>query len=139
MAKRGTLLGNWKAQIKKKEKGALLLCILLATGAGILCMFAMMALFALVLSSFPLPLAVFQPAGLMIGVLAAAASGLCCSLLNREKGFLFGILCGAILFLILLLTAMLAWQQHISAQSFVKLSAMLLAGAIGGMIGVNLT
>jgi len=138
MAKRGTLFGDLRTQIRKKSKGALLLCIVLAAGAGILTMFLMMALFAAVLSSFPLPLAVFSPAGLIIGTIGSAAAGLCCSLLNREKGFFCGILCGAVLFLILLLVSMLAWQQHISSYTFLKLCSMLLAGAIGGMIGVNL-
>lgn len=138
MAKRGTLTGRLRAEIKKKSKGALLLCIALATAAGILTMFVMMALFAAVLSSFPLPLSAFSPAGLMIGTLSSAAAGLTCSMLNREKGFFVGILCGAILFLILLLVALLAWHQQISSYTLLKLCSMLLAGAIGGMIGVNL-
>ncbi len=138
MAKRRALFGNLRIQIKKKSRGAIVLCIALATMAGILTMFVMMALFAAVLSSFPLPLSVFSPAGLIIGCISSAAAGLTCSLLNQEKGFFMGILCGGILFLILLLVALLAWQQHISSYTFLKLSSMLLAGAIGGMIGVNL-
>lgn len=135
--KHGGLSGKLRGKMKGKE-GALL-CVGLATVGGIFTMFLLMLLFAAALSSFPLPLSVFAPAGLIIGCLGSMAAGFLCSLMSREKGFLFGIVCGFLLFLILLLVALLVWQQKLGSYTLVKLFAMLLSGAIGGIIGVNRT
>ena len=100
-------------------------------------LFVLMLLFAAALSSFPLPLSVFSPAGLIIGSLGSMAAGFFCSLMSREKGFFFGILCGALLFAILLTVALLVWQQKLGTYTLVKFFTMLLSGAIGGILGVN--
>ena len=97
----------------------------------------LMLLFAAALSSFPLPLSVFSPAGLIIGSLGSMAAGFLCSLMSREKGFFFGILCGALLFVILLIIALLVWKQKLGTYTLVKFFAMLLSGAVGGIMGVN--
>ncbi len=129
---------NLRSVVKSGKKEGALLCILLATGAGIGVMFLLMCLFAALLSSFPLPLAVFSPAGLFIGAMGSAASGFFCALISRERGFFFGMACGALLFLILLIVAALAWQQKIGTYSLVRFFTMLLCGAVGGSVGVNL-
>ncbi len=129
---------NIRSAIKNGRKEGVLLCIAAATAAGIAVMFLLMCLFAALLSSFPLPLSVFSPAGLFIGAMGSAASGFFCALLSRERGFFFGMACGALLFLILLIVAALAWQQKIGTYSLVKFFTMLLCGAVGGSVGVNL-
>ena len=125
------------SKLKNRGKEGALLCVLLATAAGIAMMFLLMCLFAAALSSFPAPLSIFQPAGLLIGAMASAAAGFVCALISREKGFFLGMACGFLLFLILMLTAILSWQQKIGTYSFVKLFTMLLCGAVGGSVGVN--
>ena len=131
------VLGRLQSKIKTKGREGALLCILLATAGGIISMFLLMLLFAAVLSSFPLPLSVFSPAGLIIGALGSMASGFLCSLMSGEKGFFFGILCGVMLFVILLIVAVLCWQQKVGSYTLVKFFTMLLSGAIGGILGVN--
>ena len=133
--KRGSMLSKLKSTLKGRE-GALF-CVCLATAGGIVTMFVLMLLFAAALSSFPLPLSVFSPAGLIIGSLGSMAAGFLCSLMSREKGFFFGILCGALLFVILLIIALLVWKQKLRTYTLVKFFAMLLSGAVGGIMGVN--
>lgn len=133
--KRASVLSKLKGKLKGRE-GALL-CVVLASAGGIAVMLILMLLFAAALSSFPLPLSVFSPAGLIIGSLGSMAAGFLCSLMSREKGFFFGILCGALLFVILLLIALLVWQQKLGTYTLIKFFTMLLSGAIGGILGVN--
>ena len=135
--KNSGIFSKIRGKIKSKSKEGALLCVLLATMGGIAVMFLLMLLFAAALSCFPLPLSVFSPAGLLIGCLSAMSAGFLCALMSREKGFFFGIFCGMILFVILLLVALLVWKQKLGTYTLVKLFAMLLSGAIGGIIGVN--
>ncbi len=135
--KRGSaaILSMFKGKLKGRD-GALI-CVLLATMGGIVTMFVLMLLFAAALSSFPLPLSVFSPAGLIIGSLGSMAAGFLCSLMSREKGFFFGVLCAALLFIILLIIALLVWKQKLGTYTLVKFFTMLLSGAVGGIMGVN--
>ena len=137
MAKRKSSLSLFKRKGKMKEREQALLCIVLATAGGIVTMFLLMLLFAAALSSFPLPLSVFAPAGLIIGSLGSMAAGFSCSLMSREKGFFYGILCGMLLFIILFIVSLLVWRQKLEFYALVKLLTMLLSGAIGGILGVN--
>ena len=134
---KSAVLRQLRTKIKSKGREGALLCVCLSTAAGIAVMFLLMCLFAAVLSSFPLPLSVFSPAGLLIGAMGSAASGFFCALLSREKGFFYGLFCGMILFLILVIVALLAWQQKVGTYSLIKFFTMLLCGALGGSIGVN--
>ena len=128
---------NIRSAIKSGRKEGVLLCIAFATTAGIAVMFLLMCLFAALLSSFPLPLSVFSPAGLFIGAMGSAAAGFFCAQLSGERGFFFGMACGALLFLILMIVALLSWQQKIGTYSLIKFFTMLLCGAVGGSVGIN--
>ncbi len=131
-------LTKFRRTLRGDTKEGAALCILLATVGGILTMLLLMSLFALTLSSIRLPLSVFRPAGFLIGALSSGAAGFLCSLMSRERGFFYGLFCGAVLFLILLLLCLLIWQQKLGPYALVKFFAMLLCGAVGGSIGVNL-
>ncbi len=127
-----------RSKLKGRSRESILLCVLLGTAGGILVMLLLLCLFAMTLSSIRLPLSVFQPAGLLIGALSSGAAGFLCSLMSRERGFFYGLACGAVLFLILLLLCLLIWQQKLGTYSLIKFFTMLLCGAVGGSIAVNL-
>ena len=135
MGRKKSLLAT--VQNKAKGKNGAMLCVCAGTVSGILAMFVLILLFAAVLANLPVPLGVFSPAGLLIGGLGSAASGFVCSLCSREKGFFYGIACGGILFVILLAVSVLAWNMGFGSYTWVKFFTMLLAGALGGIFGVN--
>ncbi len=128
-----------RSKLKGKNKESAALCILLGTGGGILFMFLLLWLFAAVLSAIALPLSVFKAAGFVVGAVSSGAAGFICSLLSRERGFFYGLACGALLFVILLLLSSLIWQQDLGTYSLIKFFTMLLCGAVGGSLGVNLS
>ena len=135
MGRKKSRFGGLLRRAKGKNGG--LFCVAAASAVGIGAMLVLMLMFAGVLSQIPAPLSVFRPAGLVIGALGSAASGLVCALLSREKGFFYGLACGAILFVILLVVSLLAWNQKLGSYTLVKFFTMLLAGAVGGCFGVN--
>ena len=135
--KRSGVFRSFRGKMKLKGKERALFCVGFATFGGMITMLLLMLLFAAVLSSISLPLSVFAPAGLLIGSLGAMSAGFLCSLMSGEKGYLFGILCASLLFFILMIVALLAWKQELGSYTFVKFFAMLLFGAIGGVLGVN--
>lgn len=126
-----------RAKTRGKGKEAALFCILSATAAGILTLFLLLCLFAALLAAIPLPLSVFPMAGLLLGALAAFGSGFVCALLSGERGFFYGLGCGALLFVILLVISTISWKQGVDSWSLIKFFTMLLCGAIGGSVGVN--
>lgn len=76
---------------------------------------------------------------LMIVTLAAGAffGGYVSARILRENGLLWGLLSGGSMFLLVLLCGVILSGAEFSWLLPVKLSAMLLTGALGGIIGVN--
>lgn len=71
----------------------------------------------------------FVAGGFLAGYVTAAFS--------QEKGLLLGLCCGGILFLILLCAGIAVSGGAPGMQALTKLIAVLLAAAIGGILGVN--
>lgn len=114
-------------------KGVLIsLGIMVAGGGGLL------AVSALVVSKTgALPRGSLLLLTTILTALASFAGGLFLSLLFKEKGLLLGLLCGAVLSLGIALVSVLAYGNDFTAASVAKLLAILTAGAIGGILGVN--
>lgn len=102
--------------------------------AGIL---GLLLLFSGILSLGSLPLGVIRPAGVAIACLGAGLAGYVCSRLNRRYGFFLGLLCGGLLFVVLLLVSLSVIGEQPGIFSLIKLLSMLICGALGGSIGVN--
>jgi len=138
MGKKPGNLTKLRRRVRAEGREGALLCVCLGTLGGIGVQLCLLCLFAAILASFPLPLSLFQPAGLCIGIAGAGAAGFFCALLRKEKGFYLGILCGLLLFCILQLLARFSWGEALGTQTLLRLTALCLASAIGGMWGVNI-
>lgn len=68
--------------------------------------------------------------GSFVGGLVAAA-------LSKQRGWLTGVVCGAALFLLVLMIGLLVHRSADIGFLFVKLAVLLFGGMIGGMVGVN--
>lgn len=71
----------------------------------------------------------FVAGGFLAGYVTAA--------LSQEKGLLLGLCCGCILFIVLICAGMAVNSSAPGMQAFTKFLAVLLASAIGGVLGVN--
>ncbi len=69
--------------------------------------------------------------------IATFFAGFICSKISREKGLVNGLICGGIFFIVLLFTGMIMMDNTFSTFTAVKLTACLLFGAFGGLLGLN--
>lgn len=70
-------------------------------------------------------------------VFGGITAGLISSGMSREKGLLMGMVCGICLFAILSLASLMVYGGDFGIAALTKLVAVLLAGSIGGVVGVN--
>lgn len=57
--------------------------------------------------------------------------------ISHEKGMLYGITCGFVMFVLFFLGGFMTAQNSVSMLTVIRLFTMLLTGAIGGIMGVN--
>lgn len=84
-----------------------------------------------------IPYQMIQQIVLVICGLGALLSGYLCVRISRKNGLLFGFLAALLLFLLMLLVSVAAIQEPLTQQSLLRGLLMVIAGAIGGVIGVN--
>jgi len=75
---------------------------------------------------------------LFVHAFAALAGGLTAGKRSEKKGWYYGVIMGVVYSLIVIIVSFLASNIAPSGRSALLLGAALLAGALGGMIGVNL-
>lgn len=73
---------------------------------------------------------------LVLGI-SAYASAYISTQICRTKGLIQGVLCGVSVFLLTLLVSLLAHEFSFTDLTVVKAIACLIAGAVGGIMGVN--
>lgn len=97
----------------------------------------------LVVSSFlfvksqNIPTSVVTPLTMFIIALGAFISGYVSARILRNNGLFWGIISGFIMFIVVFISGLMISGGEISTLSLVKLTLMLLMGAIGGITGVN--
>lgn len=116
--------------------------ILRATAVSIIGMTAtgalLLAITALILGKTGnLPRAAIPIMMTVFGCITAFAGGFLASAALKEKGLLFGFLAALILLAVILLVTFLVFQENLTVASAGKGAAILLSGAIGGILGVN--
>ena len=104
-------------------------------GVGVWLMILMVAAFAMTKVSSPQM--IVTPVSILSVVLGAFFAGFACAKMIREKGFLWGLLCGGILCVILLTANLFVCSDGFGLIWLIKAASILLASTIGGMMGVN--
>ena len=76
-----------------------------------------------------------------MSILAVAAgtilSGYCCARILRERGLLWGLCCGTLIFLLTLFCELMLLGQPIGILALYKYIIYAASGMIGGVLGVN--
>lgn len=84
-----------------------------------------------------IPTSVVTPLTMFIIALGAFISGYVSARILRNNGLFWGIISGFVMFIIVFISGLMISGGEISTLSLVKLTLMLLMGAIGGITGVN--
>ncbi len=112
---------------------AVLISVLIGEVITILLLF----LFAALMCKVDMPLAVTDILILLAASVGALAAGYTNGKILREKGMLFGFVCGGILLLMMLLLNAVFHQSTSLWFLLGKIAAIPLCSAFGGIIGVN--
>lgn len=74
---------------------------------------------------------------MVFGAFGALAGGYIAVSIARCRGMMYGILTGLVLFLVVVIVGVCSSTESVSIATVIKGAAMLLSGAIGGIVAVN--
>ncbi len=99
---------------------------------------ALLAIAALIFGKMgTLPKGIIPVLTTVIGCVSVFLGGFFSALYQKENGLLLGLLSGAVFAVVILLAASLIFKNEFTVGSVGKLAAVLIAGSLGGILGVN--
>ena len=127
------------AEKRAEKRGHIpLKLILFCSVVGALVLALLLVSFSFLLPLQDLPPAAVEPLALLAGMLGCIAAGFLCAKLYGKNGLLTGAACGLVLFVIVLLAGCASVHGSLRFGSLIKAVIFLFAGAIGGVLGVNI-
>lgn len=112
--------------------------ILLSVGVMSAASAALLLLLALIFGkSGSLPKGAVPIITTLIGCIATFFGGFSASLYTKEKGILIGLASGGVFLIIVAMVSLFSYENTLGIASIGKAAAILLSGAIGGILGVN--
>ena len=111
--------------------------LLVGLCVGVLCCTLLLLLAALTIQSVEIPRAAVTPLATVAAGIGAFAGGLAAALAAGRRGLVMGALCGILLFVIVLLAGLARATGIDPGYAAIKLAVLTVAGAIGGVLGVN--
>ncbi len=111
--------------------------LLVGLCVGVLCCTLLLLLMALLIRSVDVPRAAITPLAVTAAAVGAFLAGLTAALTARKNGLLLGALCGLALFLLVLIAGAARSAGVSGSYALVKAAVLTVAGAIGGVLGVN--
>ncbi len=101
------------------------------------CLVSLLVMAALLLTQ-DTPQNFVSPLALVALVVGCFVGGVTAARIAGKNGWLMGLSCGGVLFLLLLLASGFAPFQNTATHPLLKLAVMLLSAAVGGIVGINL-
>lgn len=111
--------------------------VIISTVSGVAVCIAMLLLFSLILSTQNIPQAAVSPMATAAVSLGALAAGYVCAKMLREKGLMWGLICGVILSFVVLLASFGLSGSGLGIPALFKVVFILLCSMLGGVMGVN--
>ena len=105
-------------------------------GVGLCIVLLILSALALTKSS-GIPHLAVSPLVMIIAGVGAFGGGYISAGIAKQNGMLCGIMCGFIMFIILFIAGLVAARTTLTMATVVRFILMLLAGAVGGIVGVN--
>lgn len=129
---------NRKKVLASQNKSHLFSHIAACISVGIGTAFILFSGFALIMCKTDIPPQFLVPVSTILISISMIPAGLILSLLQGEKGMLCGLLTGIGFFAILWITALINQQMEFTALAAIKGMSMIIAGTIGGFLGIML-
>ncbi|MBQ5840407.1 MAG: TIGR04086 family membrane protein [Clostridia bacterium] len=117
--------------------GRLIRPLLIGVAVGILVCTLLLLLMAAVIQRVDVPLGAALPLAVGAAAVGAFAGGLTAALISRQRGLLLGAVSGLVLFLLVLLAGLARYAAVDGSTALLKAVVLMVAGAVGGVLGVN--
>lgn len=111
--------------------------LLIGLCVGLLCCMALLLLLAALVGSVDVPRTAVVPMAVTAAAVAAFAAGLTVARIAGKNGLLLGAACGLALFLLILVAGFARYTAVDGGTTAIKLAALTVAGAVGGVLGVS--
>lgn len=103
----------------------------------IICMLILLLITFILVKIQKFPETLVVPAAIFTACIGAFVGGYFSARVKKNNGLLMGAVCALVLFVLLLLIGSLFAGDMFGVVSLLRMSAMLISGAIGGVLGVN--
>jgi putative membrane protein (TIGR04086 family) len=120
-----SILGAVRSIVIGSVVGAALCAILLGVCA-----------LAFVSSGF-IPQGVISPMMIALSVISSFIAGFVTAKISRKRGLAYGALSGLLLFILFLVSGLIAYKDAIPFSAWIRMLVMVLSGAIGGLLSIN--
>ena len=128
---------NTKQMIENPVFGALRSIVIGSVAGAALCA-ALLGLCALgFVSSGHIPQSLISPIVIALSAISSFMAGFVAAKISRKRGLAYGALAGLLLFLLFLLSGIIAYHEAVSAGVILRMLVMVLSGALGGLVAVN--
>ena len=113
--------------------------VVIGTFAGAVLCAALLALCTLAfVSSENVPHGFLQPFVIFISVLSSFFGGYVTARLLKQRGLIFGMVSGTLLFLLFFLAGLVLSQSHsVTSEAAARFAVMLISGGVGGLLAVS--
>ncbi len=111
---------------------------LVGVAVGLIGCVGSLMLAALLVQSVDVPRAVILPLAIAAAAIGAFLAGLTAAAVSGQRGLLFGAICGLLLWLLILLAGVARYAEVSGGNTLIKLAVLVLAGSVGGVLGVNM-
>ncbi len=112
--------------------------VLVGVAVGLIVSVGMLMLMALAVQTLDVPRAAILPLAIAAAAIGAFAAGLTAAAVVGQRGLVHGLVCGLVLWLLILLAGFSRYAGVSAGNAAVKLAVLGLTGALGGVLGVNL-
>ena len=108
-----------------------------SVGAGVVATFLILSLFAALMTVRDLPHSAVVPMSILGVAAGTILAGYCCARILRERGLLWGLGCGTVIFLLAFFCELMLLGQPVGILALYKYIIYAASGMIGGVLGVN--
>lgn len=106
-------------------------------GVGLVCGTLLLMLTAKLVQSVEIAPSVLAPLAVAAVGCGCFVAGLVAALIAKERGLLWGAVCGTLTYLLLLLLGLFRFDSVAGGYALIKWAVLTVCGAGGGLIGVN--
>ena len=109
----------------------------IGAGIGTVCVAAIIFAMSLVLAIGNIPAALIMPLATAALAIGGFSAGIASAKINKSKGMVCGAVAGILLFLLVWASGGIVGNGDFSTVTAIKAGIVILAGVLGGIVGVN--